>query len=131
MPGSVANSAPATTMPFSLASAFSRSQTYELQQNDYANGESQRTVLAATSRKSWNLTKRLTAALMTELRDFYIARGGSLEPFYFYDPYETSPKFTTTPSGTQGRYPVRFEGEWSQQMGLARGDVGIVLVELA
>jgi hypothetical protein len=67
------------------------------------------------------------------LRDFYDARKGPEEPFYFYDPYETVPKFSYDPTGaaTQGHYTVRFEGPWEQAVGLARADVEISLVELA
>jgi phage-related protein len=133
MPGSVQNAAPATVLPNSLCRAFARSQTYPVVENEYRNGESQRAALASTSRKKWRLVKRLTPALLAELRDFYDARKGPTEPFYFYDPYDTSPKFSHDPTGvvTTGRYTVRFDCEWSQAVGPGRSDVNIELLELA
>ena len=131
MPGSVSNAAPSTTLPYSLSIAFVRSQTYELLNNDYANGESQRSVFATTSRKRWSRQLRLTATEMADLRTFYLARGGRTEPFFYFDPWETSPLFTSIPSGTQGRYTVRFDCDWSQEIGLGRGQVGIEFVETA
>jgi hypothetical protein len=133
MPGSVQNAAPLTVLPNSLCRAFARSQEYPVVENEYRNGESQRAVLASNSRKRWRLAKRLPPTLLEQLRDFYEARKGPTEPFYFYDPYETNPKFTYDPTGaaTAGRYSVRFEGEWNQTAGLGRSDVSIELVELA
>lgn len=54
-------------------------------------------------------------------------RKGAHEAFYFYDLYETFPLFSYDPTGValRGRYTVRFEGGWSQAMGLGRGDVEI------
>ena len=74
-----------------------------------------------------------TRAASDALRDFFEARGGPTEPFYFYDPYETNPKFSWDPTGaaTTGRYTVRFDGEWSQTVGPGRSDVSIELIELA
>ena len=60
MPGSVANAAPATVMPNSLSRAFVHTREYPVIDNEYRNGESQRSAQAATSRKKWSLTKRLT-----------------------------------------------------------------------
>jgi phage-related protein len=133
MPGSVQNAAPSTVMPWSLSRAFVRSQEYPVLDNEYRNGESQRSVLATNSRKRWRLAKRLTPAQLEALRDFHEARNGPTEPFYFYDPYETNPRFSYDPTGqaTQGRYTVRFEGEWNQAIRLGRADVEIELVELA
>ena len=133
MPGSVQNAAPATVLPNSLCRAFARSQTYPVVENEYRNGESQRAVLASTSRKRWRLVKRLTPALLTELQNFYDARKGPTEPFYFYDPYDTSPKFSHDPTGavTTGRHTVRFDCEWIQTCGPGRSDVTIELIELA
>ena len=133
MPGSVHNAAPLTVLPASLSRAFVHEREYPVLDNEYRNGESQRSVQAANSRKRWRLAKRLTPAQLTTLRDFYDARRGPTEPFYFYDPYETSPKFShdSTGQAVAGRYTVRFAGEWSQSVDLGRVDVKLDLVELA
>jgi hypothetical protein len=133
MPGSVQNAAPATVLPQSLCRAFAHERAYPLIENEYKNGESQRSVLAANSRKRWRLAKRLPVPALQALRDFYDARGGTLEPFYFYDPYETTPKFSWDPTGQAlaGRYTVRFDSNWSQNAGLGRIDVELALVEIA
>lgn len=133
MPGSVLNAAPATVLPNSLCRSFVHEREYPALENEYRNGESQRTVQAANSRKHWRLAKRLTPAQLTALRDFYDARIGPTEPFYFYDPYETNPKFSHDPTGqaAAGRFAVRFAGEWSQTVSLGRADVSIELIEVA
>jgi hypothetical protein len=133
MPGSVQNAVPATVMPWSLCVAFLRSQEYPVQENEYRNGESQRSVLATNSRKRWRLAKRLAPAQLEALRDFYDARHGPQEPFYFYDPWETAPRFSYDPTGqaTQGRYVVRFEGAWEQSAEIGLIEVTLELVELA
>lgn len=133
MPGSVSLAAPVMVLPPSLSRAFVHSREYLVQVNEYQNGESQRGRLADTSRKRWRLGKQLPPAQLAVLRDFYDARSGPQEPFYFYDPYETSPPFSHDPAGvaTQGRYPVRFEGAWSQSSGPARSECEIELVEVA
>jgi len=133
MPGSVQNAAAATVLPQSLSVAFTLERAYPLIENEYKNGESQRSVQATTSRKRWRLTKRLPPAAMQTLRNFYEARNGTTEAFYYYDPYETSPKFTYDPTGvvTVGRYTVRFNSDWQQSSGPGRSDVEIELLELA
>ena len=133
MPGSVQNAAPLTVMPASLSRAFAHEREYPVLDNDYRQGESQRSVAASNSRKRWRLAKRLAPAVLATLRDFYSARRGPTEPFYFYDPYETSPKFTHDPTGqaSAGRYTVRFANPWSESITLGRADVLIELVELA
>ncbi len=133
MPGNVQNAAPATVLPVSLSAAFVHEREYPVLENVYRNGESQRVAQATTSRKRWRLAKRLTPALLAELRDFYAARGGPMEAFYFYDPYETNPKFSYDPTGMDlaGRYTVRFHGPWQQDSGLCRAGVQIELIELA
>jgi phage-related protein len=133
MPGSVQNAAPLTVLPASLSRAFVHEREYPALDNEYRNGESQRSVQATNSRKRWRLAKRLTRAQLSALRDFYDARKGPTEPFYFYDPYETSPKFSHDPTGqaVAGRYTVRFAGEWNQSVGLGKTDVSIELVEVA
>jgi hypothetical protein len=99
MPGSVQNAVPATVFPNLLSRAFIHSRHYELLENTYRNGESQRTLLPADSRKRWRLAKRLSPAQMSTLRAFYDARSGPHEVFYFYDPYDTSPQFSYDGSG--------------------------------
>ncbi len=94
MPGSVAIATPTTVLPFSLCRSFAHAREYPIQVNEYRNGESQRGRLADTSRKRWRLGKRLTAAELAALRDFYDARNGPQEPFWFYDLWETVPIFT-------------------------------------
>lgn len=133
MPGSVQNAAPAAVLPHSLCRAFAHEREYPVLDNEYRNGESQRSVQASNSRKRWRLGKRLPPAQLAALRDFYDARHGPTEPFYFYDPYETNPRFSHDPSGqaVAGRYTVRFAAEWSQSVGLGRSDVNIELIEVA
>lgn len=133
MPGNVQNAAPSVVLPQSLCRSFVHERAYPLIENEYKNGESQRSVLATTSRKRWRLAKRLTPSALQTLRAFYDARGGTVEPFYFYDPYETNPKFSYDPTGqaTTGRYTVRFNGDWQQSSEPGRSDVQIELLELA
>ncbi len=133
MPGSVQNAAPATVLPHSLCRSFVHEREYPALENEYRNGESQRTVQAANSRKHWRLAKRLSPAQLAALRDFYDACNGPSEAFFFYDPYETSPKFSYDQTGqvTTGRYTVRFNSDWQQASGPGRSDVEIELLELA
>jgi hypothetical protein len=133
MPGSVQNATPLTVLPASLSRAFMHEREYPVLDNEYRNGESQRKARANNSRKHWRLAKRLAPAQLETLRDFFDARKGPMEPFYFYDPYETSPKFSHDPTGqaTAGRYTVRFAAGWNQSVSLGRGDVSLELVELA
>ena len=133
MPGSVQNAAPAVVMPASLSRSFAHERAYPVVESQYRNGESQRLVQATNSRKRWRLAKRLAPAQLGTLRDFYDARKGQTEPFYFYDPYETNPKFSHDPTGqaVAGRFIVRFASEWNQSVDLGRLDVNIELIELA
>ncbi len=133
MPGSVQNAVPFTVLPASLSRAFVHEREYPALDNEYRNGESQRSVQATNSRKRWRLAKRLAPAQLQNLRDFYDARKGPAEPFYFYDPYETSPKFSHDPTGqaVAGRYTVRFGGDWGYLFGLGRADVTFELIEVA
>ncbi len=133
MPGSVQNAAPLTVMPASLSRAFAHEREYPVFDSEYRQGESHRSVQASNSRKRWRLARRLAPTALATLRDFYDARRGPTEPFYFYDPYETTPKFAHDPTGqaTAGRYTVRFANPWSEFIALGRADVAIELIELA
>jgi hypothetical protein len=120
-------------MPASLSRAFVHEREYPVLDSEYRQGESQRSVQASNSRKRWRVTKRLAPVALAALRDFFNARRGPTEPFYFYDPYETNPKFTHDPTGqaTAGRYTVRFANAWSESVTLGRADLAIELIELA
>jgi hypothetical protein len=133
MPGSVQNATPTTVLPWSLCKAFSHSRQYPVIDNEYRNGESQRSRQAETSRKRWSTQRRLTPALLEDFRDFFDGRKGGQEPFYFYDPWDTDPKFSYDPTGVEtiGRYVVRFDSPWSQTVGMGRADVEFSLIELA
>ena len=134
MPASVANAAPSEVFPASLYSAFGRSQEYLVDVNEeYPDGSSQRAVRTSTSRKSWMLAKRITAAQLATLEAFYLARKGATEAFYFYDLWETSPLFTPDPTGAAviGRYTVRFDGYFESLMGIGRVEAQFSIVELA
>lgn len=51
-----------------------------LQANKYRNGESQRALQVASSRRTWVLAVRLSASALATLRAFYLARRGGTEP---------------------------------------------------
>jgi hypothetical protein len=114
-----------------LCRAFSHAREYAVIDNEYKNGESQRSKQVATSRKNWKTTRRLTPSFLATFRSFYEARRGPLEPFYFYDPWDSG--FTYDPTGVAalGRYTVRFAGTWEQMVGMGRAEVEIAMVELA
>ena len=133
MPGSVQIAAPAEVMPWGLCRAFTHSREFAAVENEYKNGEWQRGLLVAISRKRWSIARRLAPDALEELREFYEDRSGPQEPFYFYDPWDTSPKFSYDPTGvaTTGRYTVRFDGFWEQTSGMGRADVQVDLVQLA
>jgi phage-related protein len=133
MPGSLQNAVPVAVLPQSLCQAFGHSRDYPVLDNAYRNGESQRSVQAINSRKSWTLKKRLAPALLQALREFYEARNGAHESFYFYDPYETVPRFSGDPSGveTAGRHTVRFHTDWDQLTFAGRSNANAALIEVA
>jgi len=71
---------------------------------------------------------------MDALRAFFLARRGSLEAFYYYDPFAVTSvgsNWDGTGASATGRVTVRFAaGAWEQSMGIARADVAIRLVEV-
>jgi hypothetical protein len=133
MPGSVQNATPTTVLRQSLCRAFAHSREYPVLENEYRNGESQRSVQAVTSRMRWRLAKRLIPAQLAELRSFFEARSAGLQPFFFCDGLESTPSWNYDPAGADpnGRFTVCFVGGWSQSVSLGRADVEIELVEVA
>lgn len=132
MAGTIASASPSVVMPYSLAVAFQQSRAYTNDENRYLAGEVQRSALVATSRKQWQLTKRLTAAELGALRTFYLAQKGGTIEFYFYDVYETSPKFSydVTGAASAGRYAVRFQGNLDLTLNLGRHQAQLSLIEV-
>jgi hypothetical protein len=133
MPGNIANAVPVTVLPQMLCTAFQQTREIALQGNEYRNGESQRGLQVASSRRKWVLAGRLSASALAALRSFYLARRGGVEPFYYYDPFAVVPigsNYDLTGASAAGRVTVRFEGEWQQSMGMARTDIQIHLVEV-
>lgn len=130
MPGSVQLASPTVVFPHSLCKAFRRNNGYPMLENRYANGEGQFGLLSQTMHRQWALNKQLTDSEMSTLRTFFLANIG--KPFYFYDLYETVPKFTGyDPTGVavNGRYTVKFDGVWTEQISTTTGSVPIQLVE--
>ena len=104
MPGSVAAVSTSAVMPLSLSSAFEHSRGWPIRLDEYANGESFRRNVGSTSRKSWQLSKRLTTAQLATLKAFYAAQNGPQLPFLFYDGAETTPAWSVaSPRPTQTR----------------------------
>lgn len=116
-------------MPDGLCRAFTASREYWAVLNIYLAGESQVELLGSTSRRSWELARRLTSTDLEDLRDFYDATDN--QPFWFYD-LLTSKSAVYDPTGVlvTGRHTVRFEGEWSQVAYMGRGEVSLRLVEV-
>ncbi len=122
--GVVDNASPVDALPDVLCRSFRRAQQYTVYSNEYANGESQRSLISSTSRKVWELAAALTAAQLSALRTFYVDHDGATVPFTFHDFYE---------AGITGDYTVRFDGAWNQTVGAGAlcGSVPLRLVELA
>ena len=146
MPNSVEIAAPTAVMPLSLSTAFAASRDWTVDTNQYANGDYQSfipqvydpnantTQAFQSSRRAWQITKRLTATQWSALLAFWLQVGGCRTEFWFYDPYETVPPFSYDPSGaaTSGRYAVRFNGSLTASQSTGRAvQVNISLLEVA
>jgi len=147
MPNSVSPANPTQVLPQSLSTAFTASRDWTVDSNQYAGGEYQGSIPLAydpggtgltqpfqSSRRSWQLTKRLTSTDWTALLNFWKTVGGCQNEFWFYDPYETVPQFSYDASGqqTSGRYAVRFNGDLTYSLSMARPvQVNLSLLEVA
>lgn len=130
MPGVVESPGPITAMPFSLCKAYSRSFTYPMLSNDYANGESQRSLQAQTDLLRWTITKRLTAAQQAALFTLYARVHGPWAAFWFYDIYEAGFVWDATLASQTGLYIVRFENAFTMTGTLGRSEAQFNLVQL-
>ena len=138
MPGTLQSASPNGVMPASLSTAFTESREYAQLQNQYRDGTIQRSQLAQTSRRTFMLSKRLSANDLSTLSGFWAARKGGLMPFAFYNPFDVASgqqigsNYDPTGNSTQGRVTVVFRGPWAQATDLARSNVqGLELVEVA
>jgi hypothetical protein len=102
MPGNLANAAQNGVMPYALCTAFSESREYVQLQTQYHDGAIQRSQLAQTSRRTFSLSQRLTAALAIALKAFWDTQQGGAVPFVFYNLIEGN--YDPTGNSTQGRY---------------------------
>jgi hypothetical protein len=133
MPGSVQTAAPDTVMAQNLCTAFVEDCAFLQLENSYHDGTVHRSRLAQTPRRSFKLSKRLTASALASLKTFWDAHRDV--PFYFYYPMEGTPVGSNyDPAGncTTGRYTVVFRGGWAQEITLGRVNVPqIEMVEVA
>ena len=138
MPGNILAAVPNGVMPFTLCTAFTELRVYEQLQNQYHDGTIQRAQLAQTSRRTFRLSKRLSASVLSALYDFWGSQNGGLTPFAFYDPFDVASgqqigeNYDPSGNNTQGRLTVVFRNPvWNQSTGLARTDVpSIELIEV-
>lgn len=119
-------------MPWKICKAFQHAREFPLLDNEYKDGSSQRSLLASSSRKRWQLSKRLTPSDLVTLRNFYDSVEGPHQPFYFYDVWDTVPQFSYDATGatSTGRYVVRFDNPWQQETDFVRSNCDLALVQL-
>jgi hypothetical protein len=131
-PPNVTSPAPVLVMPWKLCARFESSGEFVTLRNEYPSGDSNRRALTTSERRRWRVARRLTAADWTAFLAFYQqVKGG--QAFYFYDPWETVPRFHYDPTGTaqNGRYRVRFASALTMAAGLPRVEAELELIEVS
>lgn len=137
MPGvlAAASVVPGTVLPYSLCTAYEEDGAFPLLvQSGYHDVTTERSLVTdgvnlPSRMRTWKLAKRLSAAQLTALLNFWeVTVQGGLHPFYFYDPFASgvSPvgsNYDATGSNIVGRYTVFFRGSWSHSIGLGRAAV--------
>ncbi len=135
MPGSVSNAAATSVMPKVLCSAFRRSQDWAVAQISYRNGEIESRARVTNERRTWELAPMLTAAQLSTLKAFL--DGVKHGAFYFYDlyfPVTNQPigsNYDASGASTTGRFTVRVQGGFQQQMNTGRFSASLILVEVS
>ena len=121
MPGNLTPANPTVVMPAHLSRAFHEELHLECDLNLYPDGSSDRNALALNNRRYFTMQQSLAPDAWKQLRTFFYNQQG--KAFYFYNPRETVPPFTTDPTGnnTVGRYTVTFDGQWTETYGKDRG----------
>lgn len=128
MPGNVAAAVATAVLPNHLCALFRESRTWPVRESTgYPDGRFQAEPQAANSRKSWELAKLLTFAQWLALRDFYDARNGAQQPFYWYPQIAD---YDPTGIATTGRWLVRFDGSLSRTFRLGREEVSLRLIQV-
>jgi hypothetical protein len=95
------------------------------------------TVNPAQSTRTWKQSKRLNAAALITLRNFFEQQMGGLIPFYFYNPMDALPtaqvgsNYDPTGDSVQGRVCVFFRGSWTERVDIGRSTTGLELVEVS
>ena len=138
MPGNLQQAAPNGVMPQSLCTAFTELREYAQLQGQYHDGTIQRSQLAQTSRRTFRLSKRLNASMLSGLYNFWVSQNGGLTPFAFYNPFDVAAgqqvgsNYDPTGNSTQGRVTVVFRGNWVQATDVCRSNLqSLELVEVA
>lgn len=138
MPGNLVQSVPNGVMPASLCTAFTELREFPPLQNQFHDGTIQRSQLAQTSRRTFRLSKRLSASQLSALYSFWLSQNGGLTPLVFYNPFDVAAgqqigsNYDPTGNNTQGRVIVVFRGNWAQSTDMARTNMqGLELVEVA
>jgi hypothetical protein len=123
MPNNLTPAAPTDVMPAHLSRSFHEELRLEADLNMYPDGNSDRNALALNNRRYFSMSQSLIPTDWSTLRTFFFAHQG--RAFYFYNPRETVPPFTSDPTGanTVGRYTVAFDGPWSESYTNERADV--------
>jgi len=136
VPGNIAYASPSGVLPATLCTAFAEVGEYAALEGQYHDGTIQRAQLAQASRKTFKLSKRLSASALATLYSFWTSHGG-LTPFAYYNPFEPASgqqpgsNYDPTGASTQGRYIVVFRGNWAQATDVCRTNVaGLELVEV-
>ena len=130
MPGNIQSAVPSGMMPYALCTAFSESREYAQLQAQYHDGTTERSQLAATSRRTFKVWQRLNATKAAALKTFWDGQQGGVIPFIFYNLIEGA--YDPAGNAVTGRYTVVFRSNWSQTTGLARTDVpNLELIEVA
>jgi|ERR1017187_8384035 hypothetical protein len=102
-------------MPASLCTAFTELREYAQLQNQYHDGTIQRSQLAQASRRTFRLSKRLSASVLSALYNFWVSQNAGLIPFAFYNPFDVASgqqigsNYDPTGNSTQGRVTVSFD----------------------
>ena len=123
MPGNLVQATPNGVMPASLSTAFTELREFAQLQNQFHDGTVQRSQLAQTSRRTFRLSKRLSASVLSALYSFWASQNAGLTAFAFYNPFDVASgqqigtNYDPTGNNTLGRVTVVFRGNWAQGHG--------------